>query len=150
MGLFALRHFERVIPEAGRWPVAFAIHSAVVGPPLRDWRRTLRPVLRQMREFHVRQAMDDPGARLSPSLPATEAVSALDREGVNALPVVEQGRVLGIAALPDLFATRRADGRLSSTRRIGSVPRSEAPTSEERGRSPGRCLRLRPGVYLLY
>ena len=143
-GLFALRHFERVIPFASRWPTAFCLHSTVVGPPPPKWRSTLAPVLREMKRFCVRDAMDRPGPWLSPTTPVTEAIASLDREGVNALPVVERGRVVGLIRLEELFASHPARGETVHTLRVRLGP----PVSpwDSPGAKPRRSRRRRGKV----
>lgn len=73
--------------------------------------------------------MSRPVVRVSPQTPVTEAASVLVEHGFSALPVVEAGRLVGIATEADLINARipAGDAATSATRASSTVGEVMSP-----------------------
>lgn len=78
--------------------------------------RESRAQLAKLRAVTAGEAMTAPAVTIAPSRPISEAAALMTSRGVNRLPVVDDGRVVGIATRADLVrAFVRSDDELART-----------------------------------
>ncbi|HYK92732.1 MAG TPA: CBS domain-containing protein [Thermoplasmata archaeon] len=80
-------------------------------------RNLLDQCLHHLRHRRVRDAMCAPAVVVDRDAPLVEAARLLQRHGVNRLPVVEEGRLVGILSRQDLVESMRVAGSAGPSRR---------------------------------
>jgi len=103
VGLVALRHFDRAVPEAGQWPIALRLHSAITGAPSPGWESAIGPLLEPLSHHVVGEVMDSPGPELRPETAILDAIVRENEAGVNLLAVVDDDRIVGTVRLETLL-----------------------------------------------
>lgn len=120
---------EETLDRAAETMTAHDVSGLVVGDDLLEGIVTSRDLLRTLGEGRgdvhgtsVRDAMSDPVATIPPNVSAEDALRAMARNGLHRLPVLEDGRVVGMVterdilqARPDLAPIARSFDRQLST-----------------------------------
>lgn len=120
---------EETLDRAAETMTAHEVSGLVVGGDLLEGIVTSRDLLRSIGESRgdvedrtVQDAMTDPVATIDPSVSAEDALRAMARNGLHRLPVIEDGRVVGMVterdilqARPDLASIARSFDRQLST-----------------------------------
>ncbi len=131
VGVLSERDIVREIQRAGGIATLRGMLDLLVAPE--ESRESLiRSVLHHLEKLHVEEAMTHRVVSTGPDAPLVEAAHLFRQFGVNHLPVVEGGRVVGIVARGDMMRTLQRPGSPSASGRTPPSTKSKSRAAKPR------------------